>query len=453
MEDALHKTLPNAVNTTLDAPVSIEELYLAVKSGKPHKAPGGDGICQEFYKVKWETTKNDMLGIMNQMHSDGKIMEQQKHGILVCIPKKPTPIRPDDYRALTLLNADLKLMARIIANRLRPWLTDLLHPSQHCGVQGNTILDAIATVREAVAYAETTNKALCILSLDFKAAFDIISHMYLFKMLKAYGFSEGFQKRIKSMYEGTTTSVQINGHIYNSIPIKCSIRQGRPLSMQLYALCLNPFLCMLDEKLSGIRLRHRSKKTTTVAYADDVTIFVTSPSDIQLMKEAITDYQEASGARINFEKSKVMTMGDWDTSTDIIGIQYHNSMKILGVQVHATVALLEDKSWTIVTGKIRAQARDAYNRDLCLEQRIQYIHIYLLTKAGYVAQIFPLPKTCERQLNTAIAWYIWHGEIFKVPLSTLHRPKEKGGWNLKYSSQKPCPILQPSDRTREKKEH
>ena len=76
-------------------------------------------------------------------------------------------------------------MARIIANRLRPWLVDLLQPSQHCGVQGNTVLDAIAAVTEAVAYAETTNNALCILSLDFKAAFDNISHTYLFTMLKA----------------------------------------------------------------------------------------------------------------------------------------------------------------------------------------------------------------------------------------------------------------------------
>jgi hypothetical protein len=61
---------------------------------------------------------------------------------------------------------------------------------------------------------------------------------------------------------------------------------------------------------------------------------------------------------------------------------------------------------------------------------MQYTHIYLLTKAWYIAQIFPLPKTCEHQLNTAIAWYIWHGEIFKVPLSTLQRPKVQGGWDL-----------------------
>jgi hypothetical protein len=88
----------------------MEELHLGVKSGKPHKAPGGDGICQEFFKLTWETTKY-MLEILNQMHSNGTMIEQQKHGVLVCLPKKPTPNRPEDYRPLTLLNADLKLMA------------------------------------------------------------------------------------------------------------------------------------------------------------------------------------------------------------------------------------------------------------------------------------------------------------------------------------------------------
>jgi hypothetical protein len=76
MENALHQTLPNIANMSLDAPMSIEELHLAIKSGKPHKTPGGDGICQEFYKLTWETTKQNMLETMNQMHSDGTIMEQ-----------------------------------------------------------------------------------------------------------------------------------------------------------------------------------------------------------------------------------------------------------------------------------------------------------------------------------------------------------------------------------------
>ena len=78
--------------------------------------------------------------------------------------------------------------------------------------------------------------------LGFKAAFDKISHTYLFQILKPYGVNEAFQNRIKSMYERATASVQINGNVSRPIRIKCALRQGCPLSMQLYALCLNPLL-------------------------------------------------------------------------------------------------------------------------------------------------------------------------------------------------------------------
>ena len=149
-------------------------------------------------------------------------------------------------------------MLQIIANRLHPLLIDLLQPSQHSGVQGNTVFETTAAVREAMAYAETTNNALCILSLDVKQASGNISHSYLFTMLNAYGFSEGFQQRLKSTYEGAS-SEQMNGCISSPIPIRCSIKPGCPLGMKLIALCLTPLLSILDEKLTGIQIGRRSK--------------------------------------------------------------------------------------------------------------------------------------------------------------------------------------------------
>jgi len=64
--------------------------------------------------------------------------------------------RPEDFRPLTVLNADFKLLVRIIANRKRPWINDL-HPSQHCGVQDNNILGAISAIRDTIAHAELTH--------------------------------------------------------------------------------------------------------------------------------------------------------------------------------------------------------------------------------------------------------------------------------------------------------
>ena len=84
--------------------------------------------------------------------------------------KIPLPIWGVDYRPLTLLGADFKFLARIIANRIRPWINDLHHPSQRCGVQDNNISGAISAIRDTIAEAELIHTPLCILLLDFKGA-------------------------------------------------------------------------------------------------------------------------------------------------------------------------------------------------------------------------------------------------------------------------------------------
>jgi len=68
----------------------------------------------------------------------------------------------------------------------------MLHPSQYSALPGNTIFDPVATIRDPVAYSELTHDPLCILSLEFTAAFDGISHTYSLRMLKNYGYSMKF---------------------------------------------------------------------------------------------------------------------------------------------------------------------------------------------------------------------------------------------------------------------
>jgi hypothetical protein len=76
-----------------------------------------------------------VLAILQHMHTEGVIMDTQKHGMMFCLPKIQHPNGPDDHRILTVLNADIKVMARIIANRLGLWLPSIIHKSQHCGTR------------------------------------------------------------------------------------------------------------------------------------------------------------------------------------------------------------------------------------------------------------------------------------------------------------------------------
>ena len=123
----------------------------------------------------------------------------------------------------TLLNSDYKIVARIIAQRLRPVLPDHLKETQFCGVPGNTIIDALAAVSDTIAFAESRRIRLCVLSLDFKNSFDRIAHNYLFQTLQGYGIGNAFIAGMKRMYEVATSSVQINVHQYGPIPIRYAV--------------------------------------------------------------------------------------------------------------------------------------------------------------------------------------------------------------------------------------
>ena len=83
----VERVLPLGWRDFLDTPVTEEELKAAVSKGACSKAPGRDGICLDFFKVNWENMKDGMQAIFNQMYLDGRITEQQAHGIVVRITR------------------------------------------------------------------------------------------------------------------------------------------------------------------------------------------------------------------------------------------------------------------------------------------------------------------------------------------------------------------------------
>jgi hypothetical protein len=111
-------------------------------------------------------------------------------------------------------------------------------------------------------------------------------------------------------------------------------------------------------------------------------------------------------------------------------------MRVLGIHMTSTVRQSASSSWATVTDNIRRQARDKYCRDLPFQQRIQHVHTYIMAKAWYTAKVFPPPTDCLRQINTAVAWYLWRCQTFRMPLSTLYKRKEHGGWALTHVAAK-----------------
>jgi hypothetical protein len=108
-----------------------------------------------------------------------------------------------------------------------------------------------------------------------------------------------------------------------------------------------------------------------VAYADEVTIFISSVIEFPIIEEALQLFEKASGASINPRKSKALTVGRWRAQETIRGIQYYPSFTILGITFWATIDQTTRDTWARITVKVRMQTKKAYDRDPCLARRIQ----------------------------------------------------------------------------------
>jgi hypothetical protein len=116
-----------------------------------------------------------------------------------------------------------------------------------------------------------------------------------------------------------------------------------------------------------------------VAYAHDVTEFLKTRQDITILHEIIRQYEAASGAQINIQKSTALQMGVWDTNTTIMDIPYRQKATILGTEIRQTIEESRQASWNKTTTIIKKSDRKLTTR-LTLPNRIQYIHKYLFAR-------------------------------------------------------------------------
>jgi hypothetical protein len=170
--------VPNGVNTIFLASITIQELRHSVNQVARKGFPRVNGFTMELYRTYWSLIKSDLLEIYNRILQANHIPAPFLEGVICCVPKTKTR-----STHTTLLNADYKILARIIAKRLKTIFSTVIHPSQHCGGIERTIIRAISGVRDVLETIELTKQKACLVSLDFSSAFDRISHTYLFSNL------------------------------------------------------------------------------------------------------------------------------------------------------------------------------------------------------------------------------------------------------------------------------
>ena len=395
--------------------VTEAEVIRALRQVKPGKAPGLDGLPYELYLRQSHLFVPILTGLYNHWFSLGHIPDQVTKGVITLVKKKgKTGEGVDDYRPITLLNTELKILAKILANRLREVLDDLIGPEQTYAMRGRSIKSNLHLMREVLEGIDEDDEA-ALISLDQSKAFDRVNHRFLFRVLGAAGFQPDLCKWIGLLYERPKTVVQINGKRSRPFKITRSVRQGCPLSPLLYILTLEPLLRRLrDERsrpaLCGIALpggRHAKDS----AYADDVTVYVSSLTDIVVTSNKVKYHCKLTGAEINCTKSEGLLLGKWrrqrsNAPPPNFFFKWSNGpIEILGFWVGPDLQV--ERNWSAVSTKVAAAVWIWSRRKLSVKGRAQACSMYVFPIILYYLSILPLPGRILSGLTRSLFRVLW----------------------------------------------
>ncbi|KAI3375790.1 hypothetical protein L3Q82_003739 [Scortum barcoo] len=124
-------------NSRLAEPLRLCELQAALQSMQGQRAPGIDGLTVEFYKAFWDILAADILDVFNESLTYGSMPVSCRRAVLTLLPKKGNLQDIKNWRPVSLLCVDYKLLSKALANRLREAMEQVIHRDQTYCVPGS----------------------------------------------------------------------------------------------------------------------------------------------------------------------------------------------------------------------------------------------------------------------------------------------------------------------------
>ena len=175
--------------TFCEKAITPEEIAKAVKELLNNKSPGSDGFPIEFYKFFWADIKEYVIDSIIFAIEHGELSIEQKRAILSLIPKKGKNIRSlKNWRPISLLNTDYKIIAKVLANRLQSVLPHIISPDQSGYLKGRNIGNNLRNILDIIEYTKEFNIEGMIIFVDFEKAFDTVQWDFLQKCLLIFNF-------------------------------------------------------------------------------------------------------------------------------------------------------------------------------------------------------------------------------------------------------------------------
>ena len=454
-------TNPDSELSPMNEILPRDKIERALRNVKLGTAPGPDGIPYEVWKHldrlhKAAKANNepyfDVINCMTMV-----IQDIQTHGVspgtnftlgyLCPIYKKKERDNVKNYRPITLLNTDYKLMTKSLSLQLATHIHQLIHPDQTGFIPNRTIFDPIRLAQTIGAYAEYMEEDGVIVALDQEKAYDKIDHGYLLHVLQCFNLPELFINTIQSLYSDAHTAAMVNGELSPHFWVTRGVRQGDPLSCLLFDLAIEPLACMLHSSpnLKGFTIPGVPQRVVVNLYTDDTTVYLCETDSYTDLQRILSRWCLASGARFNLEKTEIVPIGRTEHRARIVSTRrvhpsdppLHPDIRIAvdGHPVRCLGAwigndLRECTPWNPVLDKVRSTLKKWNKASPSLDAKGYIIQMFAGGMTQFLTKAQNMPKEIESALVSIIREFIWNSNAPSISLRRLYAPKCEGGINF-----------------------
>ncbi|KAJ9554109.1 hypothetical protein OSB04_018154 [Centaurea solstitialis] len=401
----------------LDLPFTKEEFRRALFQMHPDKSPGPDGFNPRFFQKKWEFLGDEIFNTGKSWLENGILPPGVNDTVIALIPKVNSPSSLKEYRPIALCNVILKIITKVLANRIKPILPNIISANQTAFVKDRLITDNIIIAFEMLHSMQRNTRKKSgevAIKIDISKAYDRLSWVFLRQMLSGLGFPTRWIKMIMMTVESVHYFVKVNNELVGPITPKRGIRQGDPLSPYLFIICMEGLSTYMDVeesagRIHGCKAARGAPSISHLFFADDAFFFCKASIDeIRHLKFMLTTYEEASGQAINYEKSGIMGSNNLAPElmhgvSHILGIvhpintdRYLGLPSLVGRSKKSIFRHIRDKLWTKIQ-RWNKNPLSSAGKSTLIKAAAQAIPAYYMN-------VFLLPvstlSTLERMINS-----------------------------------------------------
>ena len=402
-----------------------------------NKSPGFDGITVEYYLYFWQEMKDHLMDCIDEITSSKELSEMQKRGAIRLSFKKGNRDDLKNYRPITLLNVDLKIITRTLAKRMASVLPSLINISQKA-LPGRHITTNIHIAQDLINLINKSDESAAILFYDQEKAFDRMSHSFIIKTLEKFGFGERFIMWVKIIMNDIKSFVKVNGFETSEFDVKRGVRQGCALSALLYVLASEVLAIEIrnNRRIKGFKFNNQEFKLQQ--YADDLMTVVVEIESIAEIFEVLRRYELATNARLNRTKTEALWVGGWRNRTDTpYGLKWRRDyVMFIGVYIGNIISRddrrrISDINFSEINDKITKKIAFWKGSGLSIKGKIRVINTFIYTKIIYRLECVDLNRAMIDSIERKIRDFIWESRVAgRINIDTLKSNYEKGGMQL-----------------------